>query len=225
MKLLVKYEEFFKTFSELENIDRNSIGTDWSTDVDDQNSEWESVYGLVGLKNKELWINIIPEIEKVVLDIKKQYNLPKELILTPCLWFDYMPKVEKSFDEIQMHFWFAVDREDLNKNLINTLSQKEIDELEYKIDDMHDEVQPSFYFDNYSEPERTENMRRLVNLLYFLKNNMTIYEYLLEVPKLDSETEHKESVKRTMKRLKRLHRQILDFFKNPNSVCGNLFYN
>ena len=52
---------------------------------------------------------------------------------------------------------------------------------------------------------------------------MTVYEYLLEEPILDSEVNHEESVKRTTARLKRLHRQTLDYFRNPNSVFVNFF--
>ncbi|MBO4858780.1 MAG: hypothetical protein J5527_09715 [Treponema sp.] len=224
MSYLVKYKRFFEILSDMENIDFKSLDVDVSEDVG-EDSVWNRIYMTFGLKNTDFWIDIIPEIETLVLDIKKQFNLPKELVLTPWFWIDYIPKIERSIDgldEFDMYLWFDVDMV-LNETFINSLSQKKKDELENNIDEMHDNVMPLLYFDKNTEHEKTENMRRLVNLLYFLRYNMTVYEYLLEYPILDSEIKHKASVERATARLKRLHRQTLDYFRNPNSFFVRIF--
>lgn len=70
-----------------------------------------------------------------------------------------------------------------------------------------------------------ENLRKLTNFLYFRQNNMTIYEKLLEEPILDSEVDHEGNVMRSTAKLKRLHRQTLDYFRNPDSIFQNNFWN
>lgn len=224
MKISINSKVFFKVLSDMKNIEHKSIDTQWSQDSamsDEKNEEWDELMMSFGFKTPSIWINVIPEIEGLVLSLKEQYNLSKEIVLTPFFWIDYLPKVENHRDELSLRLWFYFD-EVLNKAFINSLDQKEKNEFEENIDRLQDEFWCKLYFTGNSDIY-PENMRRLINLLYFQRNNMTVYEYLLEEPILDSEVNHEESVKRTTARLKRLHRQTLDYFRNLNSVFVNFF--
>lgn len=224
MKIFIKSEIFFEILSDMKNIEHKSIDTQWSYDSamsDEKDEVWDKLMMDFGFKNPDIWINIIPEIKGLVLSLKRQYNLSKKLVLTPKIWINYLPKVENHRDEFSLLLWFDFD-EVLNKAFINSLNQKEKDEFEENIDRLQEESFYKLYLTGNSDIY-PENMRRLINLLYFQRNNMTVYEYLLEKPILDSEVNHEASVKRTTDRLKRLHRQTLDYFRNPNSVFVNFF--
>lgn len=229
MEIFIKSKMLFESLSDMDNIKNESIDMDWTQCLNicdecaNEFENWDELQIAFGFKKEDIWINIIPEIEELILSIKKQYNLPKEIVLSPYFWIEYKPKVEKGYDELEMRLWFKFD-EVLNEVYLNSLNQNEKSELEENIDNLHDETFYVLRFDKEHD-KNTENMRRFINLFYFQINNMTVYEKLLEEPILNSEVNHEESVKRTTARLKRLHRQTLDYFRNPVSVFQNNFLN
>lgn len=223
MSILIDKKDFESLFFDFECIDFHDIGTDWTHDFDDEGEEWNSVMIIFGFKELDCLFNVKSELKDLSLNLKRQFHLPEEYIMKPRLWIQYIPKIENRTYELRMFLYFDSS---INDFFIEALSKKDKDEVLENEDRMLEFItyNKAYQIVGFEgNEELTENMRRLANFLYFQRNSMTIYEYLKEIPMLDSEVNHEEIVNRTTQRLKRLHRQMIDYTLNKCVPHPNLF--
>ena len=222
MSILFEHKDF-ESFFDLCNFDFRNAFTSWTHDWAEGDDEWNSVMIIFGFKTKNYLFNLNPEIEWLFLDLKTRFNLPKKYVFKPLIWINYIPNIEDNKYELKVYLTFDTE---CNKTFINSLPQWEKEKVLENEDKLleymtHNEECEIVGF--RGNDELNENMRRLANLVYFQCNCMTIYEYLNEIPMLDSEINHKEMVKRTTRRLKRLHRQMIDYTLNKCVPHPKLF--
>lgn len=223
MSILFNKEDFESLFFDFECIDFHDIDTDWTHDFDDKGDEWNSVMIIFGFKELDCLFNVKQELKDLGLNLKRKFHLPEEYIMKPKLWIQYIPQIESYTYELRMFLYFDSS---INDSFIDALSEKEKDEVLENVDRLFTFItyNKAYQIGNFSGiDELSDNMRRLANLLYFQRNSMTIYEYLKEIPMLDSEVNHEEIVKRTTQRLKRLHRQVMDYTLNKYVPHPGLF--
>ena len=185
---------------------------------------WNVFYFDFNFKNKVVIYEAFPGLKDVVLKLKKKFKLPESCTLEPHFSLKYFPKVWTMYElDIYLNLVFSINKDDY----FNSLTDKQ----KYKISQKEDDLNVYFKETIHRDPsivihtkDDIEKLRKLANLFYFQQNNMTIYEKLLEEPILDSEVNHEGNVMRTTAKLKRLHRQTLDFFRYPDSVFDNNFW-
>lgn len=186
--------------------------------------DWNVFYFDFNFKNKDVIYEAFLGLKDEVLRLKKKFKLPDSCTLEPYFSLTYFPKVWSMYElDIYLNIHFSIKMDDY----FNSLTDKQKYKLSQKEDALNEYFREKIQH-NCSiivlTTNACEKLKKLANLFYFQQNNMTIYEKLLEEPILDSEVNHEGNVMRSTAKLKRLHRQTLDYFRNPDSIFQNNFW-